>query len=258
MQPWRVMRSKEIRKAKLTGRIRKGLRQFVRHAKRGNDLKPYVSTGILKANSKDLMFYDWGVYHFHLGTEPDKRGFMERTNDLLFAIADRDLGVMYLLDVHPHEGGFTNRDLLRIIEANWPEILDRYTLHDVSPSYSDLTDDEVAMLRKGGVTVVLGTPGGRTLAPMGGGITTAKTSTRDVIIAGQLVLRVRRAQEKFAAGLLSIERYFEREHGQSTHELSFRARLDEENTIRIVETRTGIQTWHEREGWLIQTMQIDL
>jgi len=259
---WELQVSRNLAAKSLPKKIEKGLAHFMEQARGGADLRPFLSDKIDCADYRDLMFYDWSIYHFHLGTklakEGKRRGFIEGTDDLLFAIADRETATMYLINTHPHEGGFTNQDLLRIIEENWPEILDRYTLHGVSPSYDGLSSEELGMLRSGGVNVVLRTPGGRTLAPMGGGITTDKSSFQDVRLANHLAWRARQAETEFQGGLASILRYFRREHGLDSDRVSFRAQLNAENTIRVGETTTGTPVWNEREGWLITTIEVDL
>ena len=80
---WKIKKSRDVRRARVPWRIRRGLRIFIRKAKRGQNLSPYVSKKILDADFKDLMFYDWGTHHFHLGTRLDESGFVERTNELL-------------------------------------------------------------------------------------------------------------------------------------------------------------------------------
>jgi len=212
---WQIRKSREVRRTRINWRIRLGLWKFIWKARKGENLNPYLSTGILDADFRDLMFYDWGIHHFHLGTHLDDRGFVERTDELLFAIADGERGIMYLVDIHPHDGGFTNQDLLRIIEENWPELLDKQALRGITPSYEGLSDDEVKKLRQGGINVAYGTPGGRTVAMMGGGITTAKTNMQDVKAADSILLRVRQAEAGFRTGLTPILTYFQRVYGLS-------------------------------------------
>jgi len=232
---WKLQLSRELSDRTLVPEIENGLAYFMSQARGGADLRPFLSQKVSDAESPDLMFYDWGVYHFHLGTgfakKGRRKGFIKGTDELLFAIADRDSGVMYLIDIHPHEGGFANQDLLRIIEENWPEVLDPYTLTDVTPSLQDLSDDDLGMLRDGGANVVVRTPGGRTLAPMGGGITTARTSMRDVMIADRLLFRVRQFQALLDENIGGIGAYFTAEHGVPENDLDLHAYLGASDTL---------------------------
>jgi hypothetical protein len=254
---WQIRKSREVRRTRINWRIRLGLWKFIWKARKGENLNPYLSTGILDADFRDLMFYDWGIHHFHLGTHLDDRGFVERTDELLFAIADGERGIMYLVDIHPHDGGFTNQDLLRIIEENWPELLDKQALRGITPSYEGLSDDEVKKLRQGGINVAYGTPGGRTVAMMGGGITTAKTNMQDVKAADSILLRVRQAEAGFRTGLTPILTYFQRVYGLSKDDLSFHAQLGAKNVIWVCETRTETPVWNERESWLIAVIELN-
>ena len=258
---WQLSVSDELARKQLPEAIQKGLRFFSEQAERGEDLRAFVSHRLLQGDFADLLLHDWGIYHFHLGMKMAKhgsrKGFIEGTDELLFGIANPENATMYLIDVYSHEGGFANQDLLRIIEENWPELLDRHALQDVTPSYKDLSNEEVKMMRARGINVAHATPGGRTVAAMGGGITTAKTNMQDVRTADYLVWRIRRAEEEFQQGLNSIAIYFEREHGKSKEELSFHARLGAEDIIWIEETATGTPVWNERESWLIALEGMD-
>lgn len=257
---WHLRLSNGLLEKALPKGIQEGLDHFMEQAKSGADLRPFLSALLRHGDYADLLLSDWGIYHFHLGTKLVKRGsrkgFVKGTDELLFAIADPENAAMYLIDIHSHESGFTNQDLLRVLEENWPELLDRHALQCVTPSYKDLSDEEVKMMREGGINVAYGTPGGRTVAAMGGGITSAKTNMQDVRTSDYLAWRVRQAEEKVKQGLDSIAIHFEREHSISKEELSLQAQLGPEDAIWVSETRTRTPVWNEREGWLIATIEV--
>jgi len=172
---WTVKQSKELANKILPQEITLGLQEFIEKAESGQYLQPHLSTQSDNPDYQDLMFYDWGIFHFHLGTNPHPRrqGFVERTGDLLFAIADSDTARMYLIDIHPHQGGFTNQDLLRILEENWPEIIEPYALKRCVGLPDNDSDSNIKRYREAGINTILQTPGGRFLKSMGGGITSA-------------------------------------------------------------------------------------
>jgi hypothetical protein len=259
---WHLSVSDELASKQLPEAIQEGLRLFTEQAERGEDLRPFLSALLRHGDYADLLLSDWGIYHFHLSTKlarrGNRKGLIKGTDELLFAIADPENAMMYLIDIHSHETGFTNQDLLRVLEENWPELLDRHALQRVTPSYENLSDEEVELLRSGGINVAYGTPGGRTVAAMGGGITTAKTNMQDVRTADYLVWRLRRAEEEVRKGFDSIVVYFEREHGLDKDEVSFHAYMGAQGTIWVGETKTGIPVWNEREGWLIAVIEINL
>jgi hypothetical protein len=236
---WTVRQSKELANKTLPQEITLGLQEFIEKAESGQDLKPHVSTKINKPDYKDLMFYDWGVFHFHLGTNPHPKlqGFVERTGDVLFAIADSHTARMYLIDIHPHQGGFTNQDLLRILEENWPEILDPYTTRGVALPYN-ASDSDIDTLRGAGIDPILKTPGGRVLIPMGGGITSAGNSSRIKREVDRIKTEVRQLEELFIQQRDTIADDFNGEYGKNWDELEFKVKSFEA-PVRIEEITTG-------------------
>ncbi len=163
------MQSNELARKSLLPEIRLGLEQFIKKAESGQNLKPHLSKKIDKPDYPDLMFYDWGVFHFHLGTNsnPHHNEFVKRTGDVLFAIADSNKATMYLIDIHPHHGGFTNQDLLRIVKENWTEILAPHTLNRAIELPYNGSDNDIDSLRKKGINPIIQIPDGPVLGSMG-------------------------------------------------------------------------------------------
>jgi hypothetical protein len=244
---WTVRQSKELANKILPQEITLGLQQLIEKAESGQDLKPHLSTRIDDADYRDLMFYDWGIFHFHLGTNPypKRQGFVERTDDLLFAIADSHTARMYLIDIHPHQGGFSNQDLLRILEENWPEILDPYTINRGVELPYNPSDSDIKRLRQAGIDPILQTPGGRVLTPRGGGITRAGNSRRIKTEADRIKTDVRDFEEWFIQQPDSIAVYFSDKYGKNWDELEFKLksfkkpeRIEEITTGEMVEIQT--------------------
>jgi hypothetical protein len=237
---WTVRQSQELANKIIPQEIRLGLQEFIEKAESGQDLKPHLSKQIDKPDYKDLMFYDWGIFHFHLGTDshPNPQGFVARTGDLLFAIADPDTARMYLIDIHPHQGGFTNQDLLRIIDQNWPEIIEDYALQGVDESTYNASDSDIKRYREAGINPILQTPGDRFFEPIGGGITTAGTSIYIEIKAYRIKTKVRELEELLIQQRDTIADKFNREHGKNWDELEFQL-ISFEAPVRIKEITTG-------------------
>ncbi len=258
---WTVEQSKELANKIIPQEITLGLQQFIEKAKSGQDLKPHLSTKSDKPDYTDLMLYDWGVFHFHLGTNPHPnpklQGFVERTDDVLFAIADSHTARMYLIDIHPHTGGFTNQHLLRILEENWPEIIDPYTLKRVVGLPSDIDTlrgagidpilktpggrVDIDTLRGAGIDPILKTPGGRVLSQMGGGIITkaGKSHSRRIKTeAYRIKTEVHELEEWFIQKQDTIAAHFNRKYGKNWDELEFQVKSFEA-PVRIEEITTG-------------------
>jgi hypothetical protein len=237
---WTVKQSKELAIKSLRPEIRLGLEQFIKKAESGQNLKPHLSKKSDDPDYKDLMFYDWGVFHFHLGTNsnPNHNEFVERTGDLLFAIADSNTARMYLIDIHPHRGGFTNQDLLRIVKDNWPEIIEPHTLNCVSEVDSNWSDEDIDSFRKAGIIPILPIPDGPVLGSMGGGITTAGTSTLNRREADSIKTDVRQLQESFTQPKYGVSAYFKSTYGKNWEDLNFKVKSFE-TPMEIEEMTTG-------------------
>lgn len=244
---WTVKQSKELANKILPEEITLGLQQFIEKAKSGQDLKPHLSTKRDNPDYKDLMFYDWGIFHFHLGTNPHpkRQGFLKRTDDVLFAIADSDTATMYLIDIHPHL--FTNQDLLRILEENWPEILAPDTIKRCVRLPYNASDSDIDSLRKAGINPILQTPGGRVLIPMGGGITKAGNSRRIKTEAYCIKTEVRQVEDFFIQQPDTIAVYFNDKYAKNWDELEFKLKSFEA-PVKIEEITTGEIIEYHRQG----------
>lgn len=139
----------------------------------GHDLSEFLSKGASDAKINDGLLSDFGVHHFHLGTKPTQSSrHVERTDYLLFVhVRPCDA---YFLDVRKHPNrrdstdfGWSDVDILNIIDSNWPEVLKPYILPGVKGS--TLTDEQRKELRSKNVNVVTQI-GDKTIAPPGGGL----------------------------------------------------------------------------------------
>jgi len=247
---WTVNQSQELANRNFPEEIKLGLQEFIEKAESGQILQPHLSTHSDNPDYQDLMFYDWGIFHFHLGTNPHPRrqGFVERTDDLLFAIADSHTARMYLIDIHPHRGGFTNQDLLRILEENWPEIIEPYALKGVDGLTDHASDSDIDSFRKASINTVLQTPGGRFLIAMGGGITSAGTSLKIGIEADRIITNVCQLEKLFIQQRDTLAYDFNGKYGKNWDELEFKVKSFKA-PVKIEEITTGeIIELHLQEG----------
>ncbi len=237
---WTVMQSNELARKSLLPEIRLGLEQFIKKAESGQNLKPHLSKKSDDPDYKDLMFYDWEVFHFHLGTNSNSNHneFVKRTGDLLFAIADSNTATMYLIDIHPHRGGFTNQNLLRIVQDNWAEILAPHTLNRVTEIDSNWSDNDIDSFRKAGINPILQIPDGPVLGSMGGGITTDGTSILNKIYADSIKTDVCQLQESFTQPKYGVATHFKSRYGKNWEELRFKVNSFEA-PMEIEEMTTG-------------------
>ena len=166
---------------------------------RGKNVNAFLQKGIESATgtrSRDGMLWDFGMHHFHLSTESDGSGFVRRSDYLLFAIlTDADA---YFVDLRRHpttsDFGWSRQDLLQIVQANWPALIEPRELCGVKGDA--WTDQERAALRKKNVNVVTDLYG-HAVAPLGGGMTTAGSSLLCRRWADELMHEIESHQEYF-------------------------------------------------------------
>ncbi|MFM7363639.1 MAG: hypothetical protein ACKO11_03865 [Cuspidothrix sp.] len=239
---WNIKKSKELisKSLSLSEEIRNGLEEFIIKAESGENLKPHISTRINDPDYKDLMSYDWGFFHFHLGTNPHptQTEFIKRTNELLFAITVSQSAMMYLIDIYPHEGGCTNQDLLRIIEENWGELLDPHTVLGIDEIDYNPSDNDIRIFRKTGFVTMLKTPGGRILSPIGGGITTDGTSVQNREDVDNIITRVRELENWFIQQRNILANEFKNKYNKEWDDLHFKV-ISFEKPAEIKELTTG-------------------
>ena len=156
----------------------------------GENVNGFLTSKISRAAVLDGLLWHYGMHHFHLGRETDEGGFVERSGHLLFAIvAPMDV---YFVDVRPHplrRGiGWVSQDLLRIVHANWPKLIERNVLHGVAGE--DLTDEEMQELRRKNFNYAVNIDG-KAIAPLLGGIASDGSSVLCTLSAGQLLKELR-------------------------------------------------------------------
>ena len=131
----------------------------------GDNVNGFLTRTIRRAAGFDGLLWHYGMHHFHLGREPDKDGFVERSGYLLFAIvAPLDA---YFVDVRRHPArrgiGWVSQDLLRIVHSNWPKLTEKSVLNGVSGV--DLTDEQMQELRRKNCSYAMNIDG-RVIAPL--------------------------------------------------------------------------------------------
>jgi hypothetical protein len=219
---WTIKVSTDLQSRQLPKDLKNGMDLLVETARGGKGLRPHMSENIEHPDFRDLLFYDWGVFHFHLGTSKKPNGYMKRTDELLFAVADRPSATLYLLDIRTHADGFANQDLLRVIEGNWPEVLDKYTLVGDFGATAEPTDEDVRNLRNAGTNTIVRTKGGRSLAPMGGGMTTNKSSVSNRMQADGIKRELQRIENVIASKRPRLEGLYRKAFGLNWSELRFK------------------------------------
>lgn len=166
---------------------------------RGENVNAFLTKRIDSATgsrSRDGMLWDFGMHHLHLGIRQGRSRFVERSPYLLFAILTEDDA--YFVDVRPHPTrnslGWVRQDLLRIVQAHWPEMIEPRILRGTKGAV--LTDQERATLRRRNVNVATDLDG-HSVGPLGGGVAADGSSILCTVLADQLMDEITRHQEFF-------------------------------------------------------------
>ncbi len=136
----------------------------------GDDLRLHLSRKLTDPDYNDPMLNDWGIHHLHLGVALEADGFVVRSESLLYArvLPDKVLCLQIL-----SHANWTNRQLMEIWHANWPQTLEAYRLKGITGAVFPISNDELGRLRDGNVFTIVTMSDGTVYAPPGGGISTS-------------------------------------------------------------------------------------
>ena len=123
------------------------LSQFEQSAREGKNLNTYLSDQIRKPEKSDDLLNDWNIYHFHLTKRFREDGFAKRSDYQIFAWVTADC--IYMIQIYPHKEAhlYTKKELLKIIEENWPELLKPHHIQGAVRLSVQLDDEQYGVLR---------------------------------------------------------------------------------------------------------------
>ncbi len=199
----------------------------------GDNINPYLSDKIRDIKYQDKMLYDWGIYHFHLGNRKPN-GTIARTNILLFArVTDSHV---YFIQYLKH-GEWHNTELIEAIHQYWPDtIADRRirNVHDIEPKLDGTIRHT---LRKKNVNSLYQTTDGTVYAMLGGGLSTAGTSSYATLWAIKLMKDIESKERYFDQNSESIMKMLV-EKGQAGNQ-DVRCCWDVENDEYLIRNLSG-------------------
>jgi hypothetical protein len=181
-QPRRILKANDFN---CPSNLLLGLNNLEEKIINGYKLTPHLSKLVYKDyNSRDYMLNDWGIFHLHLGINITD-GFVDRTDPVLFCIVKTD--IIYFIAMK-HHGEWTDQSLLKIVYSNWPELIKPFILPDVVSTTGNPTNNEIGILRKGNVMLLIEIEHGVVIRPPGGGYMTDGTS-QDVVFQRDNAMR---------------------------------------------------------------------
>lgn len=143
----------------------------------GENINPYLSRRMKETDYQDKLLFDWNVYHLHLGTTKDADGYITRTGALLFAMIN-DEGV-YFINIYSHNDQWSDKDMLNIVNNNWPELLDTWKVN-ATPEV-EYTNEDIKQFRKCNVNTIIKLDDGTSLLGPGMGLNAAGGSAGAMI-----------------------------------------------------------------------------
>lgn len=80
------------------------------------------SDSLHKRRDRDLLLAEWGVHHLHLSTQPHhrKQGFVERTDEVLFAVFRESDAYLLGIYRHPEHDNWAAEEIFAVMARNWP------------------------------------------------------------------------------------------------------------------------------------------
>lgn len=150
-----------------------GYNLLIKKMKDGDNINPHLSRTTKSTEKHDLMLYEWGIYHFHLGMSVEADGYMERTKDVLYAyIKGNDI---YIIGILEH-GKWSDKDLIEVIHKYYPEsIADNKMENAVLETQFNAEDRK--QLRKARINMAVQMNDGTCYIGPGWGINAAGTSS---------------------------------------------------------------------------------
>lgn len=202
--------------------LQNGLDKIRSDISHGNDITPHLSSLVDKLSSKDLMLNEWGVYHFHLGTEL-KGDFIKRTGPLLFALVTTEC--LYAINVYDH-GEWENSDIIEIIHRNWPEVISQYIINGVQLA-NDVSDSDRKVLRQKNINSFVQVSDGTIYAPMGGGMVSSGHNIQSVIRTDKQHKFLKHLQSSLEGQLINIRPELEKQGYSGEPELVAKLEITE-------------------------------
>lgn len=170
----------------------------------GAGLRPHQTMKLLSPAFEDLVL-DWGIHHFHLGTEMQSNGFVERTERLLFArVTDFSFFVLGVFE----EGAWTRDELVRTIHESWPDSIERFRVRGIPVHEPSSTEPERRQHGGGDSAGVIAMPDGTVYHAVEVIPKAEGTSTRAMACASAMRERLRWWEQELRSNVADLRDEF--------------------------------------------------
>lgn len=219
--------------------LQTGFDNLVHKVRSGQNLFPHLSRQIFNPEFSDGMLFDWGIQHFHLGLTPDNRRpeLIAGTSEVVYAaIEDHDF---YVLGIN-HHGAWADKDLLRIMRDNYPQLLSHHKMEGIIALETTFTENEHIQLRKAGVNTIVDLDGEFYMSP-GDGINSAGGSMESTMRINFIRRWYRNAQKAIISGIEKIRDGLAPEQAMILSTLDLRMTEGENDRITVKDSLRGVE-----------------
>lgn len=179
-----------------------GLLQLECKVTQGSDINPHLSRKITQLAFQDALLNDWGIHHFHLGTNMLPSGLVEGTSLVLFArVTDSDF---FEICIAGH-GTWAEVEMVESLHENWPESIRHFRLQGQGVAGMPTTSKSVEFARSHGLHMPITTIDGTRYAPVGGGIASDGSSVAALENADREAYGIKHLQEDIVNNLGKIK-----------------------------------------------------
>lgn len=154
-----------------------GINMIEDEIKNGKELWPRLSRQIFKADFCDMMMFDFGICHLHLGINNDVNypALIQGTSDILYVMFTEEEAIFVRIDKH---GLWNDRKLLEEIDTDFPDVLQPYVT--TGTPLERYTDEDRLKLKKMNVNTGIDIHG-KNIMPPGMGMNGAGMSVNSTI-----------------------------------------------------------------------------
>jgi hypothetical protein len=191
---------------------------------KGEDVAGHLSKDSARPEKSDKLLSAWKIHHLHISNHKDKPTdtFYSRTGPIMFAHIVE--AAIYFIDIHPHGSRhpetWTRQELLRIIDLNWPHILDPYRLKGIIGLSFYASDMDLKDLHRVNTNVIIQV-GNSFIAPPGGGLAMDGTPFNNVFRMNRTIHLVQKLDRVVATKSAELRAEIAANSGLAERDLDF-------------------------------------
>lgn len=167
-------------------------------------------------------------------------GFVKRSNYQIFAWITDDC--IYMIQVYPHKADFLycKKELLNIVERNWPNLLEPYRLKDICSLNEQFDDEQYEQIREAHISTLIQTENDKCYGFLGGGYMSDGSSGEAVRNEFFWNNRLKICEDVIRRNMTSILQVIreQRNYKGYTYNIKLMGMPVSPNNINVIETKT--------------------